>query len=85
MSQCFDGALAILVEGMLLRREKKLLAPARRRCIETQNACHQRICFANQLLRRADLRDEPDLERADRTDGLAEKNQRKCGLRRGTP
>src|SRR5215472_1171801 len=75
----FDGKSAILVEGVLLRREEKLLAAPRSIGVETQNARDECIRFANQFLGRADLRDKPDLERVLWTDGFTEQYQRKGG------
>jgi hypothetical protein len=51
----FDRAPAILLKRVLLCRKKELLAAPRSSRIQTQDASHERICFSDQLLGRADL------------------------------
>src|SRR6266852_50382 len=75
--QGIDGETAVLVEGVLLGAEKESFAAARSGGVEVQDALDEGVCFGRQAIGRTNLRDQADLLRAVRVDGLAEQNERK--------
>src|ERR1700730_13792047 len=74
--QGFRGQTAVLVERILLRRLEKFLAGPRGIRIETQDALDDGIDIGCESARRADVRDESDLLRLLRSDGIAEEDER---------
>jgi hypothetical protein len=75
--QGFCGQTAVLVERVLLRRQEKFLAVPRGVGIKTQDALDDGIDVGCEITHRADVRDEADLPRLLRGDGIAEEEQRK--------
>ena len=66
-----------------MRGLEKFLAVARGVWIETQDAFDEGVHVGRESVRRADLRDEADLLRVLRSDGLAEEYERKREARQG--
>src|ERR1700692_1796648 len=81
--QGFRGQTAVLVERVLLRRLEKFLAVARGIQIETQDASDDGIDVGCERARWADVRNEADLPRLLRRDGIAEEDERKREGRQG--
>src|SRR5580692_7826786 len=75
--QGFRGQTAVLVERVLLHRLKKFLAGPCGIRIETQDAFDDGIDIGCEGARRANVRDEADLLRLLRSDGIAEEDERK--------
>src|SRR5215470_7269691 len=69
--QSVDGPLAVLIVGILLRRKKEFFAAPDRLRIEAQNAPDEGVGLSDQLFGRANLRNQTDLKRAMRADGIA--------------
>src|SRR5579863_6388522 len=70
--QGLGGQAAVLVEGILQRGLKKFLAVPRGRGIEAQDAFDEVIDIRRQCACWADVRDQADLPRLSRSDGIAE-------------
>src|SRR6266852_2051554 len=71
------GEAAGLVEGVLLGARRESFAAGRSGGVELQDALDEGVCFGRQAIGRTNLRDQADLLRAVRVDGLAEQNERK--------
>jgi len=77
LCQSLNRETAVLPKRILLRGEKKFFAPSARFAFKFEDPLYQCVRLGTQPIRRADLRDKPDLERAVRVDRLAKQNQGK--------
>src|SRR5258705_9819349 len=75
--QRLNGQTAILVKGILLRREEKLLAGARGIRIELQDSFDSGIGNGCETRGWTNLGNEPNLQSLLRSDGISEKDKRK--------
>src|SRR5260370_27400594 len=75
--QRLDGQAAILLKGVLLRREEKFFAGSRGIWIELQDSFDSGIGNGYEARWRTNLRNEPNLQSLLRRDGVAKQNQRK--------
>src|ERR1700674_5510633 len=83
--QSFNGEAAILVKRVLLHVLKKLFAVAHGGGIEAENALDEGVGLGGKTLGGDDLRDEADLQRALRFDGIAKEDERESEARQGVP
>ena len=82
LRQGFDGKTAVLIEGVLLGAEEKAFAAAHGGRVEAQDTLDEGVGFGEEAISGTDLRDQTDLLRAMRVDGLTEQNERKCEARK---
>ena len=80
--QGVNGETAIFVEGILLGVEKKFFAATHGGRVEPQDTLDEGVGFGAEAISRTDLRDQTDLLRAMRVDGLTEQNERKREARK---
>src|ERR1700676_2763636 len=73
--QRLNGQTAILIKGILLRREEKFLAGSRGIRFELQDSFDQRIGIGCETPGRTNLGNEPDLQSVLRSNGIAEQQE----------
>src|SRR6267143_683909 len=76
--QGINGKTTVPGEGVLLGVEKKAFAAAHGGRLEPQDALDESVGFGRKAFGGTDLRDQTNLLRAMRVDGLTEENKRKC-------
>src|SRR6266404_5626928 len=76
--QGINGETAVPVEGVLLGVEKKAFAPAHGGRVEPQDTLYESFGFGRKAIGGTYLRDQTNLLRAMRIDGITEQNERKC-------
>src|SRR5467141_1832556 len=80
--QGVNGEAAILVKEVLLGVEKKAFAATHGGRVEPQDTLDEGVGCGGEAISGTDLRDQTDLLRAMRVDGLTEQNERKCEARK---
>src|SRR6267378_7355863 len=78
LRQGVNGEAAVLVKEVLLGVEKKAFAATHGGRVEPQDTLDQGFGFGGEAIGGTDLRDQTDLLRAMRVDGLTEQNKWKC-------
>src|SRR2546421_10982037 len=80
--QGVNGETAVLVEGVLLGVEKKAFATTHGGRVEPQDTLDEGVGCGGEAISGTDLRDQTDLLRAMRVDGLTEQKEQKCEARK---
>src|SRR6266403_112020 len=78
LRQGVNGEAAVLVKEVLLGVEKKAFAATHGGRVEPQDTLDEGFGFGGEAIGGTDLRDQTDLLRAMRVDGLTEQNKWKC-------
>src|SRR6266404_2531789 len=78
LRQGLNGEAAVLVKEVLLGVEKKAFAATHGGRLERQGTLDEGFGLAEEAIGGTDLRDQTDLLRAMRVDGLAEQHKWKC-------
>src|SRR5882762_8976093 len=76
--QGIDGETAVLIKGVLLGAEKKAFAAAHGGRVEAQDTLDESVGFGREAVGGKGLRDQANLLRAMRVEGLTEQNEGKC-------